>query len=115
MSYRQRKLQDRMADGRSAYGCFVRHPMHRHSEVPDYMSDEAIALSGFAGHRIATDPRHGIFEFFLGSRVIRMSTPRLRGMDNRMSRRLFFIGAFNVLGNFRDYLIKKTKKGLTNR
>lgn len=49
--------------------CYVRHPVQRHSEVPVYMSDEAIALSGFVGNHIAIDPVKGIFEFYLGSRV----------------------------------------------
>ena len=46
------------------------HPVQRHSEVPVYMSDEAIALSGFVGNHLAVDPQRGIFEFFLGSRVM---------------------------------------------
>lgn len=54
--------------------CYVRHPVQRHSEVPVFMSDEAIALSGFVGNHIAVDPRRGIFEFFLGSRVMNRLT-----------------------------------------
>lgn len=54
--------------------CYVRHPVQRHSEVPVYMSDEAIALSGFVGNHIAIDPHRGIFEFFLGSRVMNRLT-----------------------------------------
>ena len=49
--------------------CYVRHPEQYHSEVPVYMSDEAIALSGFVGNHIAIDPARGLFEFYLGSRV----------------------------------------------
>lgn len=64
----------RMADGTWTQHlgllCYVRHPVQRHSEVPVYMTDEAIALSGFVGNHIAIDPRQGIFEFFLGSRVM---------------------------------------------
>ncbi len=55
--------------------CYVRHPVQRFSEVPVYMSDEAIALSGFVGNHIALDPARGLFEFYLGSRVMnRLST-----------------------------------------
>lgn len=54
--------------------CYVRHPEQRHSEVPVYMSDETIALSGFVGNHIAIDPRRGIFEFYLGSRVMNRLT-----------------------------------------
>ncbi len=50
--------------------CYVRHPVQRYSEVPTYMSGEAFALSGFVGNHIAVDPRRGIFEFYLGNRVL---------------------------------------------
>ncbi len=54
--------------------CYVRHPMQKNSEVPVYMSDETIALSGFVGNHIAIDPQRGIFEFYLGSRVMNRLT-----------------------------------------
>lgn len=54
--------------------CYVRHPEQRRSEVPVYMSGETIALSGFVGNHIAVDPRQGIFEFYLGSRVMNRVT-----------------------------------------
>ena len=57
--------------------CYVRHPVQRRSEVPVYMSDETIALSGFVGNHIAIDPRKGIFEFYLGSRVMNRLTTLL--------------------------------------
>ena len=50
--------------------CYVRNPVQRHSEVPEYMSGDAISLSGFTGNHIAVDPVQGIFEFFLGNRVM---------------------------------------------
>ena len=50
--------------------CYVRHPVQRHSEVPVYMGAQTIALSGFTGNHLAIDPEHGIFEFYLGSRVM---------------------------------------------
>lgn len=49
--------------------CYVKHPVQYHSEVPAYMSAQALALSGFAGCHLAVDPALGIFEFYLGSRV----------------------------------------------
>ena len=54
--------------------CYVKHPLQRRSEVPVYMSGRAIALSGFVGNHIAIDPSLGIFEFFLGSRVLNRVT-----------------------------------------
>ena len=50
--------------------CYVRHPVQYHSEVPVYMSGGTIALSGFTGNHIAVDPERGLFEFYLGSRVM---------------------------------------------
>ena len=50
--------------------CYVRHPEQVHSEVPVYMSGETVALSGFVGNHIAIDPARGVFEFYLGSRVM---------------------------------------------
>lgn len=49
--------------------CYVKHPVQYHSEVPAYMSNQALALSGFTGNHLAIDPSLGIFEFYLGSRV----------------------------------------------
>ena len=49
--------------------CYVKHPVQYHSEVPVYMSDRALALSGFTGCHLAVDPAVGVFEFYLGSRV----------------------------------------------
>ncbi len=54
--------------------CYVRNPEQRHSEVPEYMSGEAVSLSGFTGNHIAVDPKLGIFEFFLGNRVMNRLT-----------------------------------------
>ena len=54
--------------------CYVRHPVQYNSEVPSYMSGETIALSGFVGNHIAIDPQRGIFEFYLGSRVMNRLT-----------------------------------------
>lgn len=49
--------------------CFVRHPDQHFSETPAFMSDDAIAWSGFTGNHLAIDPIKRIFEFYLGSRV----------------------------------------------
>ena len=54
--------------------CYVKHPVQYHSEVPVYMGDKALALSGFAGNHLAIDPERGIFEFYLGSRVLNRLT-----------------------------------------
>ena len=48
--------------------CYVKHPVQRHSEVPPYMGEKAVSLSGFTGHHISVDVERGIFALFLGSR-----------------------------------------------
>lgn len=50
--------------------CYVRHPDQHFSETPVFMSDTALGLSGFAGNHLALDPERGVFEFYLGSRVL---------------------------------------------
>lgn len=50
--------------------CYVRHPEQVHSEVPVYMSDKSIAISGFTGHHLSLDPERGIFMIALGNRVL---------------------------------------------
>ncbi len=54
--------------------CYVRHPQQVHSEVPVYMSDRTIALSGFTGHHLSLDPLQGIFVIALGNRVLNRLT-----------------------------------------
>lgn len=54
--------------------CYVKHPCQYDSEIPIYMSDQAIGLSGFTGHHLAVDPQRGIFTLFLGSRVMNRLT-----------------------------------------
>lgn len=50
--------------------CYVKHPQPYFSEVPPFMSPQAIALSGFTGHHIGIDPVTGTFTLFLGNRVM---------------------------------------------
>ena len=50
--------------------CYVRHPQQVHSEVPAYMSDRSIAISGFTGHHLSIDPEKGLFMIALGNRVL---------------------------------------------
>ncbi len=54
--------------------CYVRHPVQYHSEIPAYMSDAAIGWSGFTGNHLAIDPEQGIYEFYLGNRVLNRLT-----------------------------------------
>ena len=54
--------------------CYVKHPCQYDSEIPVYMSDRAIGLSGFTGHHLAVDAERGIFTLFLGSRVMNRLT-----------------------------------------
>ena len=50
------------------YLCFVKSPLQRFSEVPQWMGSHAFGLSGFTGNHIAIDPESGIFDLFLGNR-----------------------------------------------
>lgn len=50
--------------------CYIRHPNQHFSEVPTFMSRAALGLSGFTGNHLAIDPLLGMFEFYLGSRVL---------------------------------------------
>lgn len=54
--------------------CYVKHPQQYFSEIPVYMSDRAIGLSGFTGHHLAVDVERGIFTLFLGNRVMNRLT-----------------------------------------
>lgn len=54
--------------------CYVKHPEQYFSEIPIYMSQSAIGLSGFTGHHIAIDPQTGMFTLFLGNRVMNRLT-----------------------------------------
>ena len=54
--------------------CYVKHPQQYFSEIPVYMSDEAIGLSGFTGNHLAIDPVTGIFSLMLGNRVMNRLT-----------------------------------------
>ncbi len=50
------------------YLCFVKSPLQRFSEVPQWMGARAFGMSGFTGNHIAIDPEAGIFDLFLGNR-----------------------------------------------
>ncbi len=67
------RLGRRLPDGRYTQylgsQCYVKHPQQYFSEIPVYMSDEAIGLSGFTGNHIAIDPVTGVFSLMLGNRV----------------------------------------------
>ena len=54
--------------------CYVKHPNQYFSEIPLYMSDRAIGLSGFTGHHLSVDPETGVFVVCLGSRVMNRLT-----------------------------------------
>ena len=48
--------------------CFAKHPLQRLSEVPDWMGEGSIGLSGFTGNHMSLEPRLGRFVLFLGNR-----------------------------------------------
>ena len=50
--------------------CYVKHPDQYFSEIPAFMGKHAIGISGFTGNHLAFDPDMGVFEFYLGSRVL---------------------------------------------
>lgn len=69
-----RKLADGSYTQYLGSQCYVKHPQQYYSEIPVYMSDQAIGLSGFTGHHLAVDPERGIFTLFLGNRVMNRLT-----------------------------------------
>lgn len=59
--------------------CFTKHPYQRLSEVPEWMSETSIGLSGFTGNHLSLDPLRGRFVLFLGNRChARVSNIALR-------------------------------------
>ena len=57
--------------------CYVKHPEQYHSEIPAYMGLRAFGWSGFTGNHLAVDPERGLFEFYLGNRVLDRCTTLL--------------------------------------
>lgn len=52
------------------YQCYVKHPDQYYSEIPAFMSSQAIGMGGFTGHHLSVDPVTGTFVLFLGNRVL---------------------------------------------
>ncbi len=50
------------------YLCFTKHPNQHLSEVPPWMSERSIGLSGFTGNHLSLEPNLGRFVLFLGNR-----------------------------------------------
>ena len=50
------------------YLCFAKHPLQRLSEVPHWMGERSIGLSGFTGNHLSIDPDAERFVLFLGNR-----------------------------------------------
>ena len=50
------------------YLCFAKHPNQYLSEVPAWMGEGSIGLSGFTGNHLSIDPVRGRFVLFLGNR-----------------------------------------------
>ncbi|MDO5378294.1 MAG: serine hydrolase domain-containing protein [Clostridia bacterium] len=48
--------------------CFSKHPCQRLSEVPEWMGESSVGLSGFTGNHLSIDPEQGRFVLFLGNR-----------------------------------------------
>ena len=69
-----RKLADGTYTQYLGSQCYVRHPEQVHSEVPVFMSDSSMAVSGFTGHHLSLDPVSHIFEIALGNRVLNRLT-----------------------------------------
>lgn len=63
-----------LGDGRwtqfLGYQCYVKHPDQYYSEIPAFMSSQAIGMAGFTGHHLSIDPVNGVFDLFLGNRVM---------------------------------------------
>jgi CubicO group peptidase (beta-lactamase class C family) len=50
------------------YLCFSKSADQGLSEIPAFMGDRAIGLSGYTGNHFALDPELGVFDVFLGNR-----------------------------------------------
>ncbi|MBP3655301.1 MAG: beta-lactamase family protein [Clostridia bacterium] len=50
------------------FQCFAKHPWQHLSEVPAWMSDRSLGLSGFTGNHLSIDPVRSRFVLFLGNR-----------------------------------------------
>lgn len=50
------------------YLCFTKHPNQHLSEVPPWMGESSIGLSGFTGNHLSLEPNLGRFVLFLGNR-----------------------------------------------
>ena len=50
------------------YMCFTRHPVQRLSELPSWMKEGSVGLSGFTGNHLCIDPLRGCFLVYLGNR-----------------------------------------------
>lgn len=48
--------------------CFSKHPYQHLSEVPEWMQERSIGLSGFTGNHLSIDPIRERFVLFLGNR-----------------------------------------------
>lgn len=48
--------------------CFAKHPNQRLSEVPAWMTEGSLGLSGFTGNHLSIDPLQERFVLFLGNR-----------------------------------------------
>ena len=50
------------------FQCFTKHPYQHLSEVPEWMQERSIGLSGFTGNHLSIDPIQERFVLFLGNR-----------------------------------------------
>ena len=50
------------------FQCFTKHPYQHLSEVPEWMQERSIGLSGFTGNHLSIDPIKERFVLFLGNR-----------------------------------------------
>lgn len=50
------------------YLCFSKHPWQHLSEVPAWMGEQSVGLSGFTGNHLSIDPDRRRFVLFLGNR-----------------------------------------------
>lgn len=74
-----RLLEDGTRSQCLGWQCYVKHPDPYFSEIPVYMGQKAFGIAGFTGNHLAVDPEQGIFEFFLGNRVLNRVTVLVPG------------------------------------
>ncbi len=93
--------------------CFAKSPVQRLSELPSWMGQRAIGMSGYTGNHFALDPELGVFDIFLGnrchnrvSRIVPETAAQALGLADDGSGSVRWPDGRQVLSSF-QYIYKK--------